>query len=340
MSLLKMSYNRIRQLMQGKYAIYFKYILAIIPFVWIVQRIDFNKLITAFRSTELWVIPSMTIFALLLMFLQGIKWWMLLRAFIPHLPLSEVLSCHFKGIYYSMFLPTSAAQDVVRSALLSRNNDYGVSWGSTWLARISGLTVMLLLSLYGVITIDPAHAPKGMTAIVGGAWGALLIVGFMSFSKRLTRVFNILLSKVMPKKIIETIEHIREGVYRYRHKGRCLLSVMMITVVIQVLFVLNAIFIIRGVTGKFYVNECFMYIPLIEIICLSLPLTPNGIGIRDGLSALMFHQIGLSIEQLGTYVLISLGTVVLKIVGGVPIVYDAITGKRVKDNNEDVKTGR
>ena len=324
MSFLESMFYRVKHLAQGRYAGYLKIAVAVIPFVWIMYQIDFSKLVVALRSTELWVFYSLAFFTIFLMFLQGVKWWMLLRAFIPHLPLSEVLSCHFKGIYYSLFLPTSAAQDVVRSVLLAQKNDYGVTWGATWLARISGLVVMLLLSFYGVITIDPESAPDGMLVIIGSVCGLVIILGTMSFSKRLTRIFNRLLSNFLPGKIIGTIEHIREGVYRYRSKKRCLINVMLLTLFIQTLFVVNAIFLIRGITGSFYVAECFAYVPLIELICLSVPLTPNGIGVRDGLSALMFRQVGLSMEELGTYVLISLGAVILKIVGGLPVLYEAV----------------
>jgi uncharacterized protein (TIRG00374 family) len=325
---LKRLYQLVRMRVRGRNLLAIKYLLAFLPIAWILLRIDFGRLRHALATTESWVIPVMVLLAILLMFLQGFKWWVLLRAFIPHLSLSEVLSCHFKGIYYSMFLPTSAAQDIVRTVLLSRNNDYGIAWGATWLTRISGLIIMLLLSLYGVISIDAASAPPGMTAIVLTSAVGVVLMTVMSFSKRFTRLFRSVFVKISPVKVISAVEHIRDGIYRYRHKRACLLTVILITIATQVLFVVNAIFIIRGITGRFYIAECFMYIPLIEIICLSVPLTPNGIGIRDALSALMFHRIGLPAEQLGTYVLLGLGVVVLKSVGGVPLLYEWVAGTK------------
>lgn len=318
-------------LTKGKFAAVGRYVLAIIPLAWIFHLIDFHRLRGALESTALWTIPAMIFMAVMLMFLQGIRWWVLLRAFLPKLSVAEVLSCHFKGIYYSIFLPTSAAQDVVRSVLLSRTADYGVAWGATWLTRITGLAVMMLLSICGIAFVERGVAPPGMAAAMFASGGLIVILGVLSFSKRSTRIFRGLSKKLLPVKATETIEHIREGVYRYRDKHAGLALTLVLTTVTQILFVVNASLMVKGITGTAHLVECFIYIPLIEIICLSVPLTPNGIGIRDALSAFMFHRMGLPAEALATYVLLGLGTILIKIVGGVPVLYDALVafgGKR------------
>jgi uncharacterized protein (TIRG00374 family) len=273
------------------------------------------------------------------MFLQGIRWWVLLRAFLPELAIAEVLSCHFRGIYYGIFLPTSAAQDVVRSVLLSRTADFGVAWGATWLTRITGLVMMMLLSMGGLLFIDRDSSPTGLAAAMFASGVLILILGIMSFSKRSTRFLRMLSRRLLPGKIVDTMEHIREGVYRYRDKRGSLAVTMALTLVTQVLFVVNAILMIRGITGRWFIAECFIYIPLIEIVCLSVPLTPNGIGIRDGLSALMFHQMGLPPEQLGTYILLGLATILLKLTGGVPVLYDSLAALKRRRADRSCGTG-
>ncbi len=299
-----------------------KYLIAFLPIAWILLRIDFIELRNAISATEWWVIPVISLLTIILMFLQGFKWAVLLRAFIPDLSLSRVLSCHFKGIYYSLFLPTSAAQDVVRTVLLSRNNDYSIAWGATWLTRISGLFVLLMLSFIGLLLMEPAAIPKGMVPATVISWCIIILIIFMSFSKKLTRLFNRIIKKVMPERFILTMERIREGIYRYRTRKFCLVKVLFITLITHLLFILNAVLMFRGITGAFHIKECLLYIPLIEVICLSVPLTPNGVGIRDALSALMFNRIGLPDEQLGTYIIFGLITVILKVVGGIPILYE------------------
>lgn len=301
-----------------------KLLLAVIPIIWIFHFIDADKLGRSLQTIAWWTLPVMMSCILSLMFLQGMKWWMLLHAFLPDLRITEVISCHFKGIYYSIFLPTSAAQDVVRTVLLARKSDYGIVWGATWLARISGLVVLLGLSMYGLLTIHPAGRPQGMAILFVISGGIILLLCTVTFSKKLTRRIRGVVTNLLPRKVVDVVEHIRDGVYHYRDKRRCLVEVLLVTIVAQVIVVMNAVFLIRGITGNWYIAECFTYIPLIEIICLSVPLTPNGIGVRDALSALMFHTIGLPAEQLGTYILLSFASILLKVVGGIPVFFDLI----------------
>jgi len=95
--------------------------------------------------------------------------------------------------------------------------------------------------------------------------------------------------------------------------------VLSISFLIQLVMVLNSVGLILGITNRMCFWECLAFIPLIEIASMSVPLTPNGIGIREALTALMFKYIGLSNEQLGVYIFIALSANLFRLVGLVPI---------------------
>ena len=76
------------------------------------------------------------------MVIQGIRWWVLLKAFVPKLRMGEALLYHFRGAFYSIVLPSGAAQDILRAAMISRNIDYAIAWGATWLCKILGILVL------------------------------------------------------------------------------------------------------------------------------------------------------------------------------------------------------
>ncbi|MCX7727413.1 MAG: flippase-like domain-containing protein [Chitinispirillaceae bacterium] len=309
-----------------------RYLLGLLPIVWIFFRIDLEKFIFSLKNTALWTIPAMIIFTILAMFLQGIRWWMLINAFLPNLPLGKAINCHFQSLYYSIFLPTSASQDIVRSILLSKGNDYGVIWGATWLSRVLGGITLLLMSLYGLFTIDKKLITREMVIFILLSTLIVIILFLVSFYKRISRIFRYLFSKLLTPKIRTTIEYVRESIYRYRNRKKIMILAFLVTVICQVLLVLNSACILKGITGKFFIAECFMFIPIIELVCMSLPLTPNGIGIRETLLSLMFSHLGLSSEYLGSYIIISLGSFLLKIVGGIPLLSEFIASilKQIK----------
>jgi hypothetical protein len=73
--------------------------------------------------------------------------------------------------------------------------------------------------------------------------------------------------------------------------------------------------------GEWHFKEALFFIPVIEMLVISLPFTPNGIGIREGFLSVFFLQfLGKTSEQLGVYVTICFLAIVLKVVGFIPVV--------------------
>jgi len=301
-----------------------KYLLALVPIIWIFSKIDFLEMFHVFGKIAWWTIPFLIAVIILSMFLQGVRWWMLLKAFIPAIRFSRVLNHHFSAIFYSIILPTSAAQDIVRSVLISKENDYGISWGSTWVSRILGLLTLAILSIYGLFLIDRHFLPKSFFLTLVIVFVALIVLFFLSFSKKITSRTRPVLSKLMPLKALTIIEDVRQGVYIYRGKKKTLFFVFLATMFIQLLLVGSTCLVLAGISGKWFPFECLAYVPLIEILSLSIPLTPSGLGIREALTKLMFQQIGLSNEQLGVYIVLGLLSILLKLVGGVPVLFNLL----------------
>ncbi|MDD5675033.1 MAG: lysylphosphatidylglycerol synthase transmembrane domain-containing protein [Chitinivibrionales bacterium] len=298
-----------------------KYPLAAVPIVWIFWHIKLPDLIASAHSVAWWTIPVYTAIVLLSMSLQGVRWWMLARVFIPSLSFGRVMASHFTGLFYSIALPGNASQDIIRAMLVSKGNSYSVIWGSTWVARILGLFALAALSLYGLLTLDKATMPRGFLISVLSAFVVFLLLCSASFSKRITNPGRNAVRKILPPRFLFIIENIREGIYQYKHKKTSLVLVAAVTLLMQLALVSAACCAIKGITGRLLISECLAYIPLIELLCISLPLTPNGIGIRESLLGVMFLHIGLSKEQLGIYILFGFYSILLKITGVIPVLF-------------------
>lgn len=295
--------------------------IALVPIVWIFSKINYSQLSHALASTAWWTFPLLAAVILMSMFLQGIRWWLLMRPFADALTLATTLKAHFVGLYYSIVLPTSAAQNVIRAFILSRSMDYSVTWASSWISGVLGLLAMAVLSIYGLFHIERSTLPPGFVESIASAFGVLFLLFALSFSKRFTGPFRIIFGKVLPKRILIAIENIREAIYKYRGKGGTLAFVSLLTLIMQVMITGAGCMVMYGISGKILVAESLLYLPIIEILCIALPLAPNGIGIREALLALMFRQVGLSNEQLGIYIVFGYFSILLKLVGGIPLVF-------------------
>ena len=304
-------------------------LLAITPIAWIFLRLDFHRLIDCIHQVAWWTVPALCAVNLLLMTLQGVRWWIILRPLIQGLSFRRVLSYHFIGVFYSIVLPTSAATDVVKTALLSKQADYAVSWGATWLCRIVGFLALVMLSAYGLLTIDRSFLPAGFwfAAAASAFLGVLAIV--LSFSKRLTAPFRPLVNKVMPRRFMGVLENIRQGIYRYRRQSSALLSLFFVSLITQAVIILANVITLYGITGRFVVADLFAFIPVVELIANSGP-TPNGMGVREALLAVLFTYLQVSNEQVGIYIfLLLVCSVGCKLTGALPVFHGMLKHRRV-----------
>jgi uncharacterized membrane protein YbhN (UPF0104 family) len=301
--------------------------LAIAPIVWIYCRLDFSRLIEYIPKVAWWTIPALCGFILLSTFLQGVRWWIVLRALVPDIQFMRTMSYHFIGVFYSIVLPTSASTDVVKTVLMSKNIDYSISWGATLLCKILGFFTLVIFSVYGLITIDHRFLPPGFWFSLYTAFVLMILAGALSFSKRLTSPLRPLVQMIMPIKLLSIIETLRQGIYLYRKKTGSLVLLFIVTCITQVILVLLGCVTLYGVAGKFLLADYFAFIPIIEIIANAGP-TPNGIGVREALTALFFKYIHISNEQLGIYVFITLFfAIAVRLVGGIPVAHGILKKK-------------
>lgn len=303
--------------------------LAAIPIIWIYWRLDFHAMLSILPKVAWWTGPALFAIVITCMTLQGVRWWILLRAFIPDLRLGRALAYHFIGGFYGTALPSGTAQDIIKTVLVANNNSTSASWAALWLTRILGLPALGILSMYGFIAMDRSALPKGGTSAMALFYALIVFLFFLSFSKKMTRPIRKIMEKFAPRKISDMLGNIREGVYRYRDKKGDVVYCFLVTVVTQILLVFSAVFTLKGISGHYFIWQCFTFIPLIELISISFPFTPNGMGVREMLSAAMFAYLGLTKEQLGIYVLFLLFFGLAgRLVGVLPLAHGYLKGRR------------
>ncbi len=305
-------------------------VAVVLPFIWILSKIEFSKLIDAFTAIQWWTIPLTISVILATMFLHGFRWWLLLRSFDQQLPFTQTISYHFKSLFYSLVLPTSAAQEVVRTLLIVKKAGSSVSWSTAWICKITGLIVSFSFSVYGLIILSDSAVSSTLVKAALILFMAICILVVFSFSKKLTKPFRNLASKAIPSRYLSKVENLRETIYQFKYRKKSVLISLFITIIIQFLLISVSVMIIKGITGSFFANECFAYIPLIEIISMAQPLTPNGMGVREALSAMMFKHLGLSSEQLGVYILISNLSILMRLAGAVPVLWEMAIRSKCK----------
>lgn len=315
-----MSNNKIK-----KYLLFIvKVLCTVLPLYLIYSQIDFGKLGQSLKCVVWWTVPLFVISIFILMLLQGTRWWLLMLPFNKSVSLRKTLYCHFVAQFYATFLPTSAAQDFVRAALLQKHSDGHSPWAATFMSRLNGLLLLLLFSFTGIMLIGKSAIPSEIINAVFIVCALFAIVCLLSFSKKFTRPFRPLIERILPAKTAFKLSEIRELIYCYRDKKKNMILNILLTAVAQFMTIVPSMILIYGITGKVFFKEMLAFHPVIEIITITVPLTPGGVGIRDGLMALFFKYLQLSNEQLGAFLILSYIAIMMRLIGAIPVLYSFI----------------
>jgi uncharacterized protein (TIRG00374 family) len=298
--------------------------LVIAPLAWIYSSTSAGDLIGILKSVSVPLLLSIAALTFANIVLQGVKWWMLIRRFVPGLRLGKAVGVHIESVFYSIALPTAVAQDIVKSVILSKSHDPSVVWAASWLGRLIGLLSLLLYSAAGLIYLKSDILPPGFRETLIAVIAAVALLCALSFSKRLTRPILAISEKIIGAKITGKLERLRNGIYQFKYARGTLLQTFFISAVIQFLIICAASLCVYAVSGEFYLVECIAFVPLAEIIAISLPLTPSGVGVREALMALMFMRLGFDEGQIASYVTISLLMATVRVAGGAPVIFRMI----------------
>jgi len=278
-------------------------ILSLLLVIWIFWKIDFHKLGSLIVSLPPWIFVFLIFSTFFSILVQVWRVWILTKVYVPEIKFKELLSYHMISAFYTTFLPP-ASQDVIRSALLSKKGNYSYIWGATILCRFSGLVTLLLFSVNGILVIDKSALPPHTAVSILIIFGITVIITLLSFSKTITRPLRNSFGRFIPSKIFKIISDIRDGVYVYKKHKSVLIKFFLISILLQLVFIITNTVTIFSISDKFYFKETIAFLPLIEIITSAAVFTPQGIGVREVLLLVFFKFLHLSTEALGLYVLL------------------------------------
>jgi uncharacterized protein (TIRG00374 family) len=301
------------------------------PMAWIYAKTDAASLRRALASVDPRAVAAIVALLVAGMILQGVKWWTLIRRFVPELKLAKAVSVHLESSFYSIVLPANA-QDIIKSAMLSKTHPAHVVWAASWLAKLIGLLSLLLFSAAGLALLENDPLPNGFRASLAAAAAAIAALAAISFSKKLTRPARAAAAKILPRKIMADIEKLRDGIYAFKHERKTLALTFLISAAVHLLVILTTSTVVYAASGKFYLAECLAFVPLVEIAVVSVPLTPGGVGIREALMALLFTRLGFSGGQIALYATLSLLGYLTKVVGAAPPIWRAVRHKNKNQN--------
>ncbi len=238
--------------------------------LWLLTRIELKGIVSALKHLDLRVWLLAFVLYILAQIISSVRWWMLARSLNFPGKLVTYIGYYFVGMFFNLFLPTSVGGDVLKVFFLSKDVRRRLAATYSVIAdRLFGLFALLVIGFLAVI-IHPNMLPKFLVNIL--LFGGILSISVLLFAP----VFTKLIIKCFPR-FTDKLSML----VIYWKNWKNLFLIVLLSVLLQLLGMIAVILLSRsiGIDINWYYYLAIM--PLIVILTL-LPISFNGIGIREG----------------------------------------------------------
>jgi glycosyltransferase 2 family protein len=220
--------------------------------------------------------------------LMAMRWIDLLVALAPgsRPPLGTVLRVFFVSSFVSNFVP-SVASDLYRAYALSRYDVHlAESTASVLMDRALGVLSVVLVVAAALPFANELAARRQLTAVVAVVFALCAVAAAVIYSERAAGWVR-RTAAVIPVTVLHRVtDALTDAVRRYAtHHGE-LTRVLAMSILVQVIRVLQGWCLGRALGLELPLLTYFVFIPIIVLV-MQLPITVNGIGTTQ----VVFHQL-------------------------------------------------
>lgn len=301
-----------------QYSLFFKLALCFVVVIALVRsnKLDFAKLSLFYQEPQAFVFYFFA-WSLGILFLNGMRWRMLLSIFDVGLSKVRASSLTAIGLFFSTFLPGSISGDAVKGyyiILENKNLSKAHLFSTILVDRLIGLYGIFAIGTIAILSVFSFEEILEKSALIMPILVVFFLMTILSF-------FFFVSSVRLIEKVEGSMPKFFKGVFSlgklYKNNFKIL-----ITSVLMTMFVQSAIFMYFVYLTSFYNDislhwkSIFVIYPL-GIISLVIPLFPGGLGVGHATFELLYQQFGL-VEGANIFNLYFVGMLCLNLLGLVP----------------------
>ena len=297
-----------------------KVVISLGLILFLFSRISPGRLMTVIEEIR----PLHIVLAIFIFFLSGLlgsfQWHLLLRAGGITLPFTKTFRLYFVGLFFNNFLPANVGGDAFKIYDVSRiGNDPHQVFAITLLDRIIGITGLCLLAIAASIFLHGRGNIPNLNLYILIFAGCIAPVIALALNRRLSggvkRLFGMFPWWGVGNRFRVVFDHLGS----FRRLRFLLVKLTLLAIAVQFMRVATHVAVGGALGIQLSFDTClsfFVFIPLLGLLMV-LPISINGLGVREGMGVILFTQIGLLEEQallveFITYVIM----IVVSLIGG------------------------
>jgi uncharacterized protein (TIRG00374 family) len=240
------------------------------------------------RGTDLaWFLPAVAVSAATVV-MMALRWQMLLAAKGLPVPLGWLVRTYFVALFAGQFLPAAIGGDAVRVVELGRRTgDAPEAVASVLIDRLVGLVSLVVLAVFAVAVSGAGRRPGVIAAeaAFGVAAAAVLV---MLFSSRLRGAVARWLEPRAAGRRLAAGRRFYDALHAYRDHRGTLVAVGLLALAVQLARVGVIWMLVRALSLDVPDSVVLLAGPIV-FAALALPVSLNGIGVREAVFVYFLH---------------------------------------------------
>lgn len=278
---------------------------------------DTSALEQRVRSADLVLLAAAVLCYVAMLAIATWRWRLLLETLGVDAPLRRLTSSYLVATFFNNFLPSNIGGDVVRVRDGSRlTGSTAASLAVVGIDRILGFGALYVLAALAFVLGGPVERElAGARVVLLGLAALFLALAYVFFRPGTAR--GLLAGSRLDRIpwLLEQFEAAQGAVHAYRARVGTVVLALAGSLVLQALAVWYYVSIARALRIPLAVQAAFLMVPLCTLL-QAVPISFNGWGLREGLFAVYFAQVGLSRESALAFSLVGAGLMVVLSLSG------------------------
>ena len=252
------------------------------------------------------------------------KWLLLLRAKGSPITFWRLLVINYIGGFWGLVLPSSVSADIVRGYYLSKSTaNVSLAVTSMVIDRLIGALSLVFLGCVSVWMVGDTFGLVHARLIAASIAGVCALgIALLFHNDFIHWVDRRIIQRMTGMKIIRQVRRWIVSCLQYRQYPQTLCMSFLLTIFVQMLRILvfYAVAVSFGVHVS--VTYYFIFVPLMMLLII-LPVSINGIGVREGSFVAFFTLVGVPSSQafIISFV-VSVLTTLMTAIGGIVYMFD------------------
>jgi len=256
------------------------------------RRIPLDQLTTTLKTVRTEWLMAAWLLMLASNLLGSYLWGRLLRVVEIRIPFWKVCAYYHIGLFFNNFLPANIGGDIARVLDASRHGPTrAAAFSAVLMDRLVGTVALAGLALVTTVpAIDQFHLTL-MYLALAGFFGLSLGLVWAVFHPALLPACERVLDAVGLGRLGPHLEELAARLAGYREQPLLLARMLALAAVTQLARVGVHALVARSLGLHVPIVYFFLFVPLLAVI-VSLPISLNGIGVREVAGILMFGLVG------------------------------------------------